>query len=51
MPVMDCVKDGQPGKKCGPGGTCYTGPDAEDKAKAQCAAEHAGEESKDEGEV
>ena len=35
MPVMDCVKDGKPGKKYGVGGVCYTGPDAEEKAKRQ----------------
>jgi hypothetical protein len=38
---MDCEIGGKKGKKFGPSGHCYTGADAEAKAKKQGAAEHA----------
>lgn len=41
MPVMNCTKNGKPGKKWGSSGKCYTGKDAEAKAKTQGKAIHA----------
>ena len=35
MPIKKCQKKGKPGKKFGDSGTCYTGPDALEKAKCQ----------------
>lgn len=35
MPVKRCQKDGKKGYKWGDSGTCYTGPDARQKALAQ----------------
>lgn len=35
MPVMRCEKDGKDGWKWGESGTCYTGPDARQKAREQ----------------
>jgi len=41
MPVMNCTKNGKPGRKWGSQGWRYTGKDAEIKAKAQGKAIHA----------
>jgi len=38
MPIIDCTKNGKPGKKCGQSGKCYTGPDAAQNAANQCIA-------------
>lgn len=38
MPVIPCKSNGKSGKKCGPSGKCYTGPDAAQKAANQCLA-------------
>lgn len=35
MPVKSCTKGGKKGKKYGDKGKCYTGPNAEKKAKKQ----------------
>jgi len=35
MPVKDCTKNGKSGKKFGDAGKCYTGKDADKKAKRQ----------------
>lgn len=32
MPVISCERDGKPGWKWGPNGTCFIGPDARQKA-------------------
>lgn len=41
MPIMKCQVNGRPGLKWGSSGTCYVGPDAEQKALRQAAAAHA----------
>jgi len=38
MPVKPCTSKGKKGKKYGDTGKCYTGKDAEEKAKKQGAA-------------
>ena len=40
MPIVDCIKNGKPGRKYGKDGTCYTGKDAQKKARKQTAAIH-----------
>lgn len=46
MPIKDCEQDGKKGKQYGDSGKCYTGKDAEEKAKRQSSAIHA-QQSKD----
>ncbi len=41
MPIKDCELDGKKGKQYGDSGKCYTGKDADEKAKAQSRAIHA----------
>lgn len=35
MPIKDCQSNGKPGKKWGDSGKCFTGKDAEEKARKQ----------------